>query len=47
VKRRIKEIVRRNLRNIKEGYDIILIPKKNVSEINHKELEMQFFIYLN
>ncbi len=43
VKRRIKEIVRRNLRNIKEGYDIILIPKKNVSEINHKELENAIF----
>jgi ribonuclease P protein component len=43
VKRRIKEIVRKNLKSIKEGYDIILIPKKNVSEINHKELENAIF----
>lgn len=38
-KRRMKEICRLNFHNIKEGYDIILIPKKNVIDINHKELE--------
>jgi len=43
VRRRIKEIVRKNFNNIKEGYDIILIPKKNVVDISHKELENAVF----
>jgi ribonuclease P protein component len=38
-KRRMKEICRLNLDNIVEGYDIIVIPKKNVIDIDHRELE--------
>lgn len=43
VKRRVREIVRLNIENIKDGYDIILIPKKNVVEISHQELENAVF----
>lgn len=39
VKRRLKEIYRKNSNKVKEGYDIIIIPKKNVVDIGHKELE--------
>lgn len=39
VKRRLKEIFRRNFNNVKEEYDIIIIPKRNVVSIGHKELE--------
>ncbi|QQY79761.1 ribonuclease P protein component [Keratinibaculum paraultunense] len=39
VKRRMREICRLNFDNIKDGYDIILIPKKNVVDIGHNELE--------
>ena len=38
-KRRMREICRLNLDNIVYGYDIIIIPKKNVIGIEHKELE--------
>jgi ribonuclease P protein component len=39
VRRRMKEICRLNFDNIKEGYDIIFIPKKNVVNITYLELE--------
>lgn len=39
VRRRMKEIYRLNFHNIKEGYDLIFIPKKNVVDISYKELE--------
>ena len=38
-KRRLKEICRLNFHNIENGYDIIIIPKKNVMYINYKQLE--------
>lgn len=38
-RRRMQEIYRRNFDYIKDGYDIIIIPKKNVVDITHKELE--------
>jgi len=38
-KRRLKEICRLNFHNIENGYDIIIIPKKNVMDINYKQLE--------
>lgn len=38
-RRRIYEIYRKNFDCIKEGYDIIIIPKKNVVDITHRELE--------
>jgi len=39
VKRRMREICRLNFLNIEDGYDIIFIPKKNVVDIEYKELE--------
>lgn len=39
VKRRMREICRLNFDNIKEGYDIIFIPKRNVIDIDYLELE--------
>jgi len=39
IKRRIKEIYRLNMYRIKDGYDLIFIPKKNVVDISYKELE--------
>lgn len=39
IRRRMKEIYRLNFNNIKEGYDIIFIPKKNVVNITYQDLE--------
>ena len=39
VRRRMKEIYRLKFNNIKEGYDLIFIPKKNIVDISYKELE--------
>ncbi len=39
IRRRMKEIVRLNFSNIKPGYDIIFIPKKNIVNLSYKELE--------
>lgn len=39
IRRRMKEILRKNFDNIKGEYDIILIPKKNVVDIDFKTLE--------
>lgn len=39
IRRRMKEIYRLNLHLIKEGYDLVFIPKKNVIDISYKELE--------
>lgn len=39
IRRRMKEIYRLRLGNIKNGYDLIFIPKKNVIDISYKELE--------
>lgn len=38
-RRRLKEICRQNLNNIREGYDIIFIPKKNVVDITYGDLK--------
>lgn len=38
-RRRIQEILRKKFDYIKEGYDIIIIPRKNVVDITHKQLE--------
>ena len=38
-RRRMKEICRLNFVNIKQEYDIIFIPKKNVVDITYLELE--------
>lgn len=39
IRRRMKEIFRKNFDKIKEEYDIILIPKKNVIDIDYQQLE--------
>ena len=39
IRRRMKEIYRLNVHNLKSGYDIIVIPKKNTTEISYDELE--------
>lgn len=39
VKRRMKEIFRENVSNIKEEYDIIIIPKRNVVDIDYDQLK--------
>ncbi len=39
IRRRIKEIYRLNFYRIKDGYDLVFIPKKNVQEISYKQLE--------
>jgi len=38
-RRRIQEIVRLNIHRINKGYDLIFIPKHNVLDITHDELE--------
>lgn len=47
VKRRMREICRLNFLNIKKGYDIIFIPKKNVVDIGYRELESAIIHILN
>lgn len=39
VRRRMKEIYRLNFDNLKDGYDLIFIPKRNVVDISYKEME--------
>lgn len=39
IKRRIREVNRDNLINIKKGYDIVIIPKKNAVDLSFKDLE--------
>lgn len=39
VRRRISEIYRLNLYRIKEGYDLVIIPKKNVIDLSNKDLK--------
>lgn len=39
IRRKIKEIYRKNYPNIKSGYDLIIIPKKNVIDLSYQELE--------
>ncbi|NLJ79042.1 MAG: ribonuclease P protein component [Tissierellia bacterium] len=42
-RRRISEICRQNFNNIREGYDIIIIPRKNVIDITHTQLKGSIF----
>lgn len=39
IRRRMKEIYRLNFDNIKDGYDLIFIPKKNIVDISYREME--------
>jgi len=50
-KRRIKEIYRKNIENIKQGYDIIIIARNGSKEKNNRvieseKLERAFFLLL-
>lgn len=42
IKRQMKEIYRKYSPNIKEGYDLIFIIRRNVPDISFKELESAF-----
>ncbi len=42
IKRRMKEIYRNNEANIKDGYDLIFIIRRNVTDISFKDLESAF-----
>ena len=42
IRRRLKEIVRLNENNIKEGYDIILMARVNATDSDYKDLEKSF-----
>ena len=39
IRRRMKEAYRLNFYNVKEGYDLIFIPKKHIIDISYGELE--------
>jgi ribonuclease P protein component len=39
VRRRMREIIRKNIDKISGEYDIILVPKKNVVDIDYQTLE--------
>ncbi len=39
IRRRMKEIYRLNHHRVKNGYDLIFIPKKNVVDLSYIELE--------
>lgn len=42
IRRRLKEIVRLNECNFKEGYDIVIMARVNASESDYKSLEKSF-----
>ena len=42
IRRRLKEITRKNEYNLKEGYDIVLMARVNAVESNYKSLETSF-----
>ncbi|NLN14591.1 MAG: ribonuclease P protein component [Tissierellia bacterium] len=39
IRRRMREIYRLNFHNLKAGYDLVFITKKNVVDLSFKELE--------
>lgn len=39
IRRRMKEIYRLNFDEIKDGYDFIFIPKRNIVDISYREIE--------
>lgn len=39
IRRRMKEAFRLNFYNVKQGYDLVFIPKKNTGNITYNELE--------
>ncbi len=43
IRRRLKEIVRLNECNLKEGYDFVLMARVNAADSDYKSLEKSFF----
>lgn len=39
IRRQMKEAYRLNFHNVKNGYDLVFIPKRNITNISYKELE--------
>ena len=39
IRRRMKEIIRLNFHKIESGYDIIIIPKRNIVDLSYQDLE--------
>lgn len=39
IRRRMKEAYRLNLNEIKNGFDLVFIPKKNIVNLSYKEIE--------
>ena len=47
IKRRIKEIIRLNIENLKLGYEMVILPKQNTLEISYTELEKSLLKLVN
>lgn len=39
IRRQMKEAYRLNFHNVKDGYDLVFIPKRNITNISYKEIE--------
>jgi len=47
LKRQLREIVRKNLDNIKDGYDLIFIARQRIKELNYSDIESNLKYLLN
>lgn len=47
IKRRLKEIIRLNINNLRLGYEMVILPKKNTLEISYTELEKSLLKLVN
>ncbi|MDO5718263.1 MAG: ribonuclease P protein component [Tissierellia bacterium] len=47
IKRRLREIIRNNQHSLVEGYDIIIIPKKNTANMSFHELNRSIIHLFN
>lgn len=43
IKRRIREIIRKNLEEIVSGYDFLILTKDKIKEIDYQEIKEQLF----
>jgi ribonuclease P protein component len=46
LKRQLSDIIRNNLQNIKNGYDVIIIPKANILDQSYKEIQQDLLALL-
>jgi len=44
IRRRLKEIVRNNINNVKKGYDVVVMSRVRGKDCSYKELENSFII---